>query len=111
MQGKGNHEDIREILINEVQNSGLSVELLETVTRHLGEVTAHILVFEKYYMRSSNRASLSVILTAEKDLITADAIGSGGGQGPIFRLSWGAEEDFVSIVESILLNHSFITLE
>lgn len=110
MQGRGNHEILREILIEEVQKSS-SVELLEAVTRQMGDVTIHILVFEKFYMRSSNWASLSVILTAEKDVLTVDAMGSGGGQGLIFNLSWGAEEDFVSVVESILLNYSFTTLE
>lgn len=111
MQGRGNHEILREVLIEEVQKRSSSVELLEAVTRQMGDVTVHILVFEKFYMRSSNWASLSVIISAEKDVLTVDAMGSGGGQGLIFNLSWGAEEDFVSVVETILEKHGFINLE
>lgn len=43
--------------------------------------TRILLVFEKYYMRASNRASLTVMLTQNEDMIYIDAIGSDGGQG------------------------------
>jgi hypothetical protein len=66
-----------------------------------------MLVFEKYYMRSDNRASLSVMLTQEGDKVNVDAVGAGGGQGALFRFSWGAEENFVSIVQRILSVRGF----
>ncbi len=69
------------------------------------------MVFEKYYMRSSNRASLTVALTSKNDEIVVDAIGAGGGQGVFFRFSWGAEEDFVSSIENILSGRNFVRNE
>jgi hypothetical protein len=66
-----------------------------------------MLVFEKYYMRSSNRTSLSVMLTQNLDTVYVDAVGSGGGQGALFRFSWGAEASFVSTVARVLQGHGF----
>jgi hypothetical protein len=55
------------------------------------------MVFEKYFMRASNRASCTVVLTGQ-GARSVDAIGSGGGQGALFSFSWGAEDSFVSTV-------------
>jgi len=40
-------------------------------------------------MRSSNRASLTVVVTGRDNQVQVDAIGSGGGQGALFSFSWG----------------------
>jgi hypothetical protein len=66
------------------------------------------MVFEKYFMRASNRASLTVMVSGEGETVCVDAIGSGGGQGAIFKFSWGAEEGFVGTVEKILAGCGFM---
>lgn len=107
MKGKGNANNIASMLSKEIQNSGFSCELIDSVYKSIGSVTICVMVFEKYYMRSSNRASLTVVVTGEGDDVNVDAIGSGGGQGVLFKLSWGAEENFVSTVEQILKRYGF----
>ncbi|MFH5835573.1 DUF6054 family protein [Proteiniclasticum sp. C24MP] len=111
MQGKGNGEEIVNFIIEEMGRSGMTVELIDSVTRQIGNAMVYIMVFEKYYMRSSNRASLTVVVTAENDAIIVDAIGAGGGQGVVFKWSWGAEESFVSSIENILAGKNFILME
>ena len=110
MQGKGNGNDIANLIAREMENSGISTQLVDTITRQTGDLSMYIMVFEKYYMRSSNRASLTVVLTEVNGDIKVDAIGAGGGQGVIFKFSWGAEESFVSVIEQILRRESFIEL-
>lgn len=87
--------------------SGLSCELVDSINRRIGDHLVYIMVFEKYYMRASNRASLTVVVTGDAYSCTVDAIGAGGGQGALFKLSYGAEDSFVSVVENILLHNGF----
>ena len=107
IKGEGDINQISRVLINGVQASGLSCELIDSSERTLGQNKVILLVFEKYYMRSSNRASLTCMLSQSEDTIYVDAVGSGGGQGALFKFSWGSEENFVSIVPSILSEHGF----
>ena len=111
MQGKGNGEEIVYIIKEEMSRSGMTVELIDSVTRQVNDATIYIMVFEKYYMRSSNRASLTVVVTSRNGDILVDAIGAGGGQGIVFKWSWGAEESFVSSIEKILSRENFIRIE
>ena len=94
LSGKGDIDEISRVLKDGIESSGITCELIGEVSRTIDERAAIMLVFEKYYMRSSNRASLSVLLTQSMDTVYVDAVGSGGGQGALFRFSWGAEENF-----------------
>lgn len=110
MQGNGKVHEIVQVIANGVQSSGFSCELIESVTKRVESTTVCIMVFEKYYMRSSNRASLTVVVTGndETEVVTVDAIGSGGGQGALFKFSWGAEEDFIGTVSDLLKEYGFV---
>lgn len=108
IKGQGNIDEVANILISGVNDSGISCELIDSVKRNVGGDKVILLVFEKYYMRSSNRASLSVMLTHEGSDVFVDAVSSGGGQGALFRFSWGAEESFVGIVPRILSPRGFL---
>ena len=55
-------------------------------------------VYDKYFMRNGNRASLSLTVAGHGSDIFISAIGAGGGQGVIFNFSLGAEEELVDIV-------------
>lgn len=107
LSGKGNIDDVSRMLTDGITSSGITNELIGSSERKVGDSKAILLVFEKYYMRSSNRASLSIMLTQDFDTVYVDAVGSGGGQGVLFRFSWGAEEDFVSLVSDILTGYGF----
>lgn len=107
MQGKGDIEEVSSYLNDVIQSSGISCELVGSSKRDMGESKVVLLVFEKYYMRASNRASLSVMITEHNESIFVDAIGAGGGQGPIFKFSWGTEESFVNVVQRALSQKGF----
>lgn len=61
-----------------------------------------ILVFEKYFFRVSNRASLTVIIENTGEITGVRAVATGCSQGMIFSFDWGASEDFANSVQSIL---------
>ncbi|SHE88228.1 DUF6054 family protein [Alkalibacter saccharofermentans] len=107
MYGPGDVESVSNALSNDILNSGVSCELVDTINRTVGQTSICIMVFEKYYMRSSNRASLTVSVIGDNKNVCVDAIGAGGGQGAFFRFSWGAEEDFVAEVEKSLKKFGF----
>lgn len=103
LTGPGDPAETADFLCSGIQNSGMSCELVDFVRR--GGCT--VMVFEKYYWRASNRASLTVVVSGEDGAVTVDAIGSGGGQGPLFKMSWGAEESFAGTVEDLLRDRDF----
>ena len=108
MSGRGNVDQVAGMLEGEIQNSGFSCTLVDRVQRNVGSVKVIVMVFEKYFMRAANRASLTVMVSGEDETVCVDAIGSGGGQGAIFKFSWGAEESFVGTVEKILARYGFM---
>lgn len=110
MKGKGKIKEIIQYVVDEMEKTGMSVELLENFERKVNEVTVYTLVFEKYFMRSSNRASLTAIFIEKDEEIVVDVIGSAGGQGVFFKMSWGAEEDFIYSLENILKTRGFTEL-
>lgn len=63
----------------------------------------YFLVVEKFFYRTSNRASLSIVIS-EFDEVTSiiEAVGSGGGQGWIFKFDWGVKASFESAIPKIL---------
>ena len=61
-----------------------------------------IIVVERYYFRTANRASLSIVLSNKIDYCEAIIVGSGGGQGMIFKFDWGASNSFQKRILSIL---------
>lgn len=61
-----------------------------------------ILVFEKYYFRSKNRAALTVVIDSFQGITLVRAIAAGSSQGMIFDFDWGAGEDFARSVKKIL---------
>ena len=65
-----------------------------------GEVVMRL--FEKYYMRSSNRATLTFLASNLDGVTHVHLAAGGGGQGMIFRFDWGAGEDFVELAEDAL---------
>ena len=108
MRGSLSFMETADIINTGVVNSAATAELVDVINRTWGDTRIRIMVFEKYYWRSSNRASLTVVLSGGDGNVCVDAIGAGGGQGIVFKLSWGAEEDFVGTVRRILEAHGFV---
>lgn len=64
----------------------------------------YFMVVEKFFFRNSSRASLSILLLPSDDGFSTiiEAIGSGGGQGMLFKFDWGAKESFEHAIPKIL---------
>ncbi|MEC9484962.1 MAG: DUF6054 family protein [Candidatus Izemoplasma sp.] len=61
------------------------------------------IVVEKFFLRNSSRASLSIVISAIDEFsCKLEAVGSGGGQGMIFKFDWGAKESFENAIPRIL---------
>lgn len=105
--GSGSPRVIADYLIDMLQKSSVSCQLADRVIRPTTAGEAVLLVFDKYYMRNSSRASLTVLLLGEGGRVTADCIGAGGSRGTLWRLDWGAEADFVGAAADSLLQLGF----
>lgn len=94
---------------NELPKTALSLELVDEGYIK-GDSEAYLIVFEKYFMRVKNRVSLSIMLSEVNHRTQIIAIGSGAGQGPIFKFGWGSEEDFVSDFVRFMESYNFIKI-
>ncbi|MDE5996265.1 MAG: hypothetical protein K2G56_05040 [Eubacterium sp.] len=102
---KGNKvKSIKEL--SRILESEIRAELVAKSQRSYDDVHVVLLSFEKYFMRNGSYASLTVMLTENEDVQTADIIGSGGGEG-LFNISWGANSDFADMAERILRKNGF----
>ena len=85
-----------------IMGSAMSMNLVDESTFSSGDVRVAVRVYDKYFMRNSSRASLSLTVVDEGSQIYVSAIGAGGGQGLIFNFSWGAESELVDVVSDCL---------
>jgi hypothetical protein len=95
-------DEAANIVEREIVNGSISAELVDKYLVSGNDGDCIVLVFEKYYMRTSSRASLAVTLSNLKGITNVHAVGSGGGQGAIFSFDWGASSDFAYAVENAL---------
>ena len=85
--------------IKKAQDSELVHE--EIVDVGNGKMVA-TLIFEKYFMRASNRAALIVTLDNIEDYTDLRVISTGSSQGMFLNFDWGAADSFVSSVRRSL---------
>ena len=88
----------------DVINSAMTMNLVDQSDYEDGETKIAVRVYDKYFMRNSSRASLSLTILGVGESLFVTAIGAGGGQGIIFNFSLGAESDMVRLVETSVLN-------
>ncbi|RKP58343.1 hypothetical protein D7Z26_01565 [Cohnella endophytica] len=60
------------------------------------------LIFEKYYMRTKNRAALIVLIDNLQGVTDVRSIATGSSEGMFFNFDWGAADNFVNSVSDIL---------
>lgn len=100
----GEFEEVVRRLQDDIENSGMSVNLVEESNYTSVDTKIAVRVYDKYFMRNGNRASLSLTVVGHGNNIFISAIGAGGGQGVIFNFSLGAEDELVAIVEESIEN-------
>lgn len=93
-------------IVDYVENNGISTECVAQYRNYSPDGKEVImLVFEKYFMRNSSRASLSVVIENINGRTVVSSVGSGGGQGTWHRFDWGAAKDFSGMVKQALSNY------
>lgn len=90
------------IIVDQIVNGSLSGKLLDKYILNEKNFECVVLVFEKYFMRNSNRASLTVTLSNNGGVTTVRSVGSAGGHGAFFGFDWGAADNFANSVEIAL---------
>lgn len=96
----GQFEEVVNHLEDDIGNSGISMNVVDESNYTIGDTQIAVRVYDKYFMRNGNRASLSLTVVGDNGNIFISAIGAGGGGGAIFNFSLGAEDDMVAIVEN-----------
>lgn len=92
-------DEAERIITDKVVNGSVSGELIDRYSsEHIEGQKIIVLVFEKYFMRNSSRASLTVTIENMRDITMVHAVGSGGGQGALFKFDWGASDSFIDQV-------------
>lgn len=85
---------------------GINAELTCECWRNMNCATVLLLSFEKYYFRVGGYVSLTIMITEEGSIQTADIVGSGGGEG-ISNISWGANASFTNMAIDMLEKYGF----
>ncbi|MFS0782790.1 DUF6054 family protein [Bacillus sp. 1P06AnD] len=61
-----------------------------------------ISVFERYFIRVSNRAALTVICNNQDGVTNVKMITTGSSEGMVFHFDWGASKSYVNEAAQIL---------
>ncbi|MDZ5472938.1 DUF6054 family protein [Bacillus sp. 31A1R] len=96
----GQFEKVVNQLQSDISNSGISMNLVDESNYSIGDTKIAVRVYDKYFMRNGNRASLSLTVVGSNSNIYISAIGAGGGSGVFLNFSLGAETEMVSIVQN-----------
>lgn len=107
MHGSCGFREAENFLREEIPNCGISCELSDQAYHMIGDIRVSVLVFEKYFMRAGNYASLTLVLSGRDGDIGVDVIGAGGRQGLLSITTWGTEESFVDSAREVLERHGF----
>lgn len=94
-----------EIVMDKLADAIVSAELLDSYNRRTADGKEVVVrLFERYYMRSSNRATLTLVAdNLDGNGTTRVRLSAGGGGNSIFwRFDWGAGESFALEAESAL---------
>ena len=76
--------------------------LVDWYVRLVGKHEVHVIIFEKYTMRTTSRASLTVTIDNFGGDTKVHAVASGGSAGPHLHIDWGTRENFLNHVEAAL---------
>ena len=88
----------------------LEATVIEAVGYEVGDLQTILYVFERYFVRTENMASLTVLFTNDGKTVTVDVIASGAGEG-ILNISWGANASFAKRARDLLAKQGFRPVE
>ncbi|MBT2691279.1 hypothetical protein J7I93_24390 [Bacillus sp. ISL-47] len=100
-----NPSEAGKFIINAIVNGSISGTLIDEYKRFSCEHELYVIVLEKFYYRTSNRASMTVTIDNFNGITNVHAVSSGSSQGAFFRFDWGAGGDFIECVKKALYSH------
>lgn len=103
--GKGNVAEIATYL--EEGLVGLHTEKVYANESQIGNEQVILQVYERYYHRNKQRATLTVLISGKNDDVRVEAVGAGGGGGLFMRITLGANNDFAFRVGDLLRVRDF----
>lgn len=111
MRGQADVDQVFTYLDRILLGHATTCEAAGTYGTAFGEARVILRVYEKYYMRTSSRASLTVLFTASGGITDVEIISSGGSGSPIMKFSWGAEENFLQVAIDALVRIGFAQVQ
>lgn len=84
----------------------LGGEYISESWHELGDATAVLLSYEKYFFRNGSYTGLTILLTESTSTQHADIVGFGGGSG-LFNISWGSNSEYADDAARILQSLGF----
>ncbi|MCL2559583.1 MAG: DUF6054 family protein [Turicibacter sp.] len=103
--GKGDVAEISKYLTEGLE--GLHTSSVYKNVSKIGDEDVVLQIFERYYHRNKERASLTVLISGKDDEVRVEVAASGGGGGMLFRISLGAHDDFASRAGELLQARDF----
>lgn len=94
-----------EVITEAVVNGSVTGQIIDEYVRNVDQYEIYVFILEKYYMRSSNRASLTVTLDNFEGKTKVHVVAAGSGEGVFFRFDWGAGKSFSASVENALAHY------
>lgn len=96
-----------DLVIDALTVGSVSGRIVDQYTRSAGGRELVVLIMEKYFMRTSNRATLTMIAdNFDGDGRTKVRLtGSGGGSGAFMKFDWGAGASFSGKAEEALAEY------
>lgn len=91
-----------DIVQSEILRGSISGTLVDHYVRNTGTSEVHVLIMEKYYMRSNNRASVTATIDNLDGATHVHVVAAGSSEGVFFRFDWGAGNSFATSVERAL---------
>ena len=87
---------------SEILRGSISGTLVDHYVRKVGSTEVRVLIMEKYYMRSNNRASVTATIDNFDGTTHVHVVAAGSSEGVFFRFDWGAGKSFATSVERAL---------
>lgn len=108
MRGEGRVAEVKEALKKSMRGRGTAVEVMQDIAYNFPDHPFAVQVYEKYYMRVSNRLTLTVTYSQIRDnLVELVITGSVAAKTVFFSLSWGSEHNLVEAFAKMASAHGF----
>ncbi len=91
-------EDAKALVRRAITQLGVSVEVAGKLEHSLGDAELYVIVIEKYFLRTGDYTSLTIVVTGDDACSRVEAIPAGAGGGAL-NIRLGADKCFAEDFE------------